>query len=56
MNHVMRKKKAASCKEKDRKKRDERRGRQNPILAVGAEVLWRQPTRSGGRHRDPLLG
>ena len=32
-------------------------GRQNYIVAVRAEVVWKQPTfSSGGRHRDSLLG
>ena len=49
-------KRPASCRE-DRKKHDERGGKQNSIVAVGTEVVWKQlTTLIGGRRRDSLLG
>ena len=39
MNHVM--KKTAPCREKDTEKPLKRGGRQNPIVEVVAEVVWR---------------
>ena len=50
-------KRPTPCREKEKEKRDERGGRENPNVAVALEVVWRQPTSpSGRRHRDSLLG